>query len=58
MALHVTGLGRADVEEAVDCLLRCAEQATDPDLAAYRRDLARLLGTAMSSLPRTRAVET
>ncbi|WP_406501531.1 hypothetical protein OHA04_27335 [Streptomyces sp. NBC_01590] len=51
MALHVTGLGRGDLEEAVDCLLQCADTAVAPELSAYRRSLARLLGDALDALP-------
>ncbi|MBT2492333.1 hypothetical protein J7E96_28255 [Streptomyces sp. ISL-96] len=56
MALLVTGLGPGDVAETVECLRQCADRATDPELAEYRRHLADLLGDALDRLP-TQAVE-
>ncbi|MFJ3100313.1 hypothetical protein [Streptomyces sp. NPDC086835] len=58
MALVLTGLGPGDVAEAVECLIACAERSTDPELCAYRRHLADLLGDALDALPTpTREVE-
>ncbi|GGW99590.1 hypothetical protein [Streptomyces chryseus] len=55
MALVLTGLGPGDLAEAVECLVQCAETATDAELSAYRRHLADLLGDALDSLPRPAA---
>jgi hypothetical protein len=57
MALVLTGLGPGDVAEAVECLLQGAERATDPELCAYRRRLADVLGDALDALPSPRTGE-
>ncbi|MEU9033828.1 hypothetical protein AB0D45_02770 [Streptomyces sp. NPDC048352] len=51
MALVLTGLGPGDVAEAVECLIACAERSTEPEMSAYRRHLADLLGDALETLP-------
>ncbi|MFF0395108.1 hypothetical protein ACFYSJ_04860 [Streptomyces sp. NPDC005248] len=56
MALHLTGLGQADVAEIVECLLLGSAHAAQdaPALADRRRELADTIGDALDALPTPR----